>query len=95
VIVRILGEGQYAVADSQRAALETLDRALVAAVDAQDEDAFTKALAALTDTVRQAGEAVPDDDFAPSDLVIPFSDATLAETEELLADSKDAGSDEP
>ena len=95
MIVRILGEGQYAVPDSERAALEALDRDLVAAVDAHDEDAFTKALAALTDGVRQLGEAVPDDDFAPSDLVIPFPDATLAETEELLADSKEAGSDEP
>ena len=56
MIVRILGEGQYAVPDSERATLEALDRALVAAVDAQDEDAFTKALAALTDGVRQSGK---------------------------------------
>jgi PspA-Associated protein len=95
VIVRILGDVQYRVPDTERAALEALDRDLVAAVDAKDDDAFTKALSALVDAVRQAGEAVPADDIAPSDLVVPFADATLAETEELLADSKDAGSDEP
>jgi PspAA-like protein len=95
VIVRILGEGQYRVPDSERSALEALDRDLVAAVDGQDEAAFTKALAALVDGVQKAGKPVSDDAFAPSDLVVPFTDATLAETEELLADSKDAGSDEP
>jgi predicted RNA-binding Zn ribbon-like protein len=95
VIVRILGEGQYVVPDSDQATLETLDRALVAAVDTHDEDAFTTALAALTAGVRKAGQAVPDDDFAPSDLVVPFTDATLAETEKLLADAKEADADEP
>jgi hypothetical protein len=29
---------------------------------------------------------VADDDLAPSDLVVPFSDATLEETKGLLAD---------
>jgi hypothetical protein len=95
VIVRILGEGQYVVPDSEQATLEKLDRALVAAVDAHDEDAFSTALTALTAGVRKAGQAVPDDDFAPSDLVIPFSDASLAETEKLLADAKEADADEP
>ena len=31
-----------------------------------------------------------DDAFAPSDLVVPFSDATLAETKGLLAQADDA-----
>jgi hypothetical protein len=93
VIVRILGEGQYRVPDSERVNLESLDRDLVAAVDAHDEAAFTKALDALVAGVKKAGEAVSDDDFEPSDLVVPFTDATLAETEELLADSKDVGTD--
>jgi PspAA-like protein len=95
VIVRILGEGQYTVPESECAALEALDRDMVTAVDAGDEAAFTKALGALTDAVRRTGQVVPDDDFAPSDLVVPFADATLAETEQLLADSKEASTDEP
>ena len=52
VIVRILGEGQYSVPDGERANLEALDRELLAAVEARDEDAFAKSLAALTDAVR-------------------------------------------
>jgi hypothetical protein len=95
VIVRILGEAQYRVPETERASLEALDRDLVAAVDAKDDGAFAKALGALVAAVRKAGETVPDEDIAPSDLVVPFADATLAETEDLLAESKDAGTDEP
>ena len=59
------------------------------AVDKGDEKAFAPALAALTAEVRRLGEPVADDTFAPSDLVVPFPDATLAETKGLLADSAD------
>jgi len=85
MIVRILGEGQYAIADAERSVLDDLDAALLAAVESGDEEAFIHALAALTDEVRRAGTPVADDAFAPSDLVVPFSDATLQETRELLA----------
>ncbi len=86
MIVRILGEGQYAIADSDRGVLDDLDASLLAAVEAGDEPAFTRALAALTTEVRRAGQAVADDAFAPSDLVVPFADATLEETRSLLAE---------
>jgi hypothetical protein len=90
MIIRILGEGQYEIPDGERGTLAELDAALVDAVDAGDEAAFTAALAAITDEVRRAGQALADDAFAPSDLVVPFADATLAETRELLAGSGDA-----
>jgi hypothetical protein len=86
VIVRILGEGQYTVPDDHRAALATLDDAIAEAVDQGDEGRFAEALAALTAEVRSSGEALADDAFAPSDLVVPFADATLDETKALLAD---------
>ncbi len=86
MIVRILGEGQYRVPDDQRAALEKLDDDLDAAVGAGDEARFGQALAALTAEVRTAGDALADDAFAPSDLVVPFADATLDETKAMLAD---------
>jgi hypothetical protein len=86
VIVRILGEGQYLVPDDHRTALATLDDALDAAVHADDEARFTEALGALAAEVRSAGQALADDDFAPSDLVVPFVDATLEETRALLAE---------
>ncbi len=90
MIVRILGEGQYLVPDDQRAALEKLDDDLDDAVDSGDETGFAAALAALTAEVRSAGQALADDDFAPSDLVVPFADATLEETKALLADPGDS-----
>ncbi len=34
--------------------------------------------------VRAVGTALPADSFTSSDLVVPFSDATLAETKALL-----------
>ncbi len=92
MIVRILGEAQYDVPEEHRAALDGLDTTLVHAVDADDEAAFTSALLALTAEVRQVGETLADDAFTPSELVVPFADATLAETKRLLADS--APSDE-
>ena len=95
MIVRILGEGQYSVPDEGREALEVLDAAVAGAVDSGKEDAFTAALAALTSEVRDRGTALADDDFAPSDLVVPFPDATLEETRKLLAQSLDpTGTDE-
>jgi hypothetical protein len=89
MIVRILGEGQYSVPEAERATLAALDGALADAVDSGDETTFGTALAALTAGVRRLGEPLADDDFSPSDLVVPFSDATLAEVKGLLADSAD------
>jgi hypothetical protein len=95
VIVRILGEGQYSIPDGDRSTLEALDSKIAEAVDSGDVQAFTPALAALTAAVRRLGTPLADDDFAPSDLVVPFPDATLEETKGLLADSTDSpGADE-
>ena len=86
MIVRILGEGQYLVPDDLHTSLEKLDDDLDAAVDAGDEARFAEALTALADEVRLAGQPLADDDFAPSELVVPFADATLEETKALLAE---------
>jgi len=87
VIVRILGEGQYEVAESNQAHLDELDNDLVRAVDAGDEEAFVRALQALTDEVRKVGQELADDAFVPSVLVVPFADASLEETRRLLAEA--------
>ena len=57
MIVRILGEGQYDVADAALDRLNELDAAVEAAVDAGDETAFRPALLALLDGVRTVGVA--------------------------------------
>ena len=85
MIVRILGEGQYAI-EGAKAVLDELDTALMDAVNSGDETAFSAALAALIAEVKRSGTPVADDSFAPSDLVVPFSDSTLEETRGLLAE---------
>ena len=86
MIVRILGEGQYDVADDALDELNRLDGAVEAAVDAGDEAAFVPALAALLDGVRSVGAAHAVDSLDESDLILPPEDATIDEVRELLGD---------
>ena len=86
MIVRILGEGQRDVPESELDSLNALDDQLQAAVDSGADDAFASALTALLDRVRQVGKPLPDDELVPSDLVLPSADASLAEVRELLGD---------
>jgi hypothetical protein len=91
VIVRILGEGQFQVDDEGAAKLTALDSSLDAAVEADDEAAFKTALEASVRLVRQSGKRVPDEEFVTADFILPFSDATVAEVRQLLADGKIGG----
>jgi hypothetical protein len=86
MIVRILGEGQLEVPDSAVGELNELDRALEAAVEHDDQEAFRPALAALLARVREVGSHTEADDLRPSELIIPQPDATMAEVRKLLTD---------
>ncbi|WGL53771.1 hypothetical protein P5P86_08055 [Nocardioides sp. BP30] len=86
MIVRILSEGQYDVADAALDRLNELDSAVETAVAAGDESAFRAALAALLDGVRSVGTPHAEDDFIESDLILPPADAALEEVREMLAD---------
>jgi hypothetical protein len=86
VIIRILGEGQYEVADSSLHELEALDDGLLAACESGEQSGFEDALARLLDRVRSLGTAVADDYLGPSSLVLPGSGATLDEVRELLTE---------
>ncbi|WP_308189734.1 hypothetical protein [Nocardioides sp. cx-169] len=86
LIVRILGEGQYDVADSALDTLNELDATLEAAVETGDEATFREALNALLDGVRGQGVAHPLDSLDESDLILPPADATIEQVRELLAD---------
>ena len=57
VIVRILGEGQYDVADDALDRLNELDAAVESAVEAGDEAAFARRPGGLLDGVRSVGAA--------------------------------------
>jgi hypothetical protein len=86
MIVRILGEGQLEVPETALDELNALDADLVTACEAGDDAAFSAALATLLARTRELGSALPDDHLEPSELVLPSSDASLAEVAELLGE---------
>jgi hypothetical protein len=86
MIVRILGEGQLEVPESEVAGLNQLDAALESAVEHGDEASFRPALAALLAKVREAGSPTEPGDLRPSGLIIPQPDATMDEVRRMLTD---------
>ena len=78
MIVRIATEGQYELADGERASLNELDNEAVSACQAGDEPRFKRTFTNLIDLVRQ-GQPVGDDDLRPSDLILPPPDVSLDE----------------
>jgi PspAA-like protein len=85
MIIRILTEGQLDVPESEIDGLNQLDETLEAAIQADDEAAFQAALHALLARVREVGKEVPADELVQSDLLLPYSDASLAEVRDLLS----------
>jgi len=79
MIVRISGEDQYRLADSDAPRLNELESAVVAIVDGGEEDGFVDAYRALLDYVRAQGARVDDEEIETSDLILPPSDLTFAE----------------
>ena len=86
MIVRISGEGQFSIDDTATAELNRLDSELEAAVNRNDEAAFTAALHGLLDQVRARGSALPADTLEPSDLILPPEDASMDEVREMLTE---------
>jgi PspA-Associated protein len=86
MIIRILGEGQFEVADHTVEALNGPDEQLQVAVDGGDELGFRSALREMLSMVREFGERTPDDFLGPSDLVLPAEDSTLEEVRALLGE---------
>jgi hypothetical protein len=79
MIVRISGEEQYRLSDDDAGRLNELENAVVATIDAGDEDSFAGAFAELLEYVRTQGEVVGDDELDSSDVILPPSDLTFAE----------------
>jgi hypothetical protein len=87
MIVRISGEGQYRLDDSQHSKLDELDNAVVAAVDADDEDTFHASFEELLAFVRSNGERLADDELSVSDHILPPADISFPEAgEEFTGD---------
>ncbi len=79
MIVRISGEGQWALADEQSDRLNELEQAVVGAVEQRSDADYAPAFAELLDFVRSAGQPLSDDSLDVSDVILPPSDTTLEE----------------
>lgn len=86
MIVRIMGEGQWKLADSHFVELNKLDDELLAEMESGDEEGFRRTLGALLDAVRRLGEPLPDDALEPSELILPGPEAGLDEVKQMLDD---------
>jgi hypothetical protein len=79
VIVRISGEGQYRLADSDAERLNELENDVVSIVDGGREDGFADAFGALLDYVRAQGTLLADDELEGSNVILPPSDISFEE----------------
>jgi hypothetical protein len=79
MIVRISGEGQYRLADSDAERVDELRRQALAIVDSGNEDGFTDAFAALLDYVRAHGTLLGDDELEGSTVILPPADFSFDE----------------
>jgi len=79
MIVRIMGEGQYRLSEETIERVNSLDNAAVAAVEANDEDAFHTAFEELLDMIRKDGEHLGDEEIESSDVIVPPADTSFEE----------------
>jgi len=79
MIVRISGEGQYRLLDSDAARVEELRGKALEIVDSGNEDGFADAFAALLDYVREHGTPLGDDELEGSDVILPPADFSFEE----------------
>lgn len=86
MIVRIMGEGQLEVDDSDVGLLNSLDDELQRAVDDGDEAVFRNALTMLLDRVREMGRPLQVDSLESSDLLLPHAEASLVDVREMLGE---------
>jgi hypothetical protein len=79
VIVRISTENQYVFPDDLSDRLNDLDNAAVAAVAAEDEDAFHEAFEELLAFVRAEGTPLDAEELEESDVILPPPDTSFVE----------------
>jgi hypothetical protein len=85
VLIRILGEGQFVVPDSELDEINRLDAVLEAALKSPEPD-IRPALDALLDKVRTVGVRPPDHEMEESQVILPFADASEDDIRDMLGD---------
>jgi hypothetical protein len=79
MIVRISGEGQYRLPDSDSGRLNELDNRAVSAVSEGDETGFRELWSQMLELVRTDGKQIDTDELVESDVIMPPRDVTFAE----------------
>ena len=98
MIVRIATEDQYEIAGDDYTQLNDLDDAVVAAVEANDQEEYSKRFAALIEYIRSNGTRLEDAELRESDVIVPPPDTDLEQAraeftgEGLIPDSVVPGS---
>ncbi len=85
MLIRILGEGQFEVPDSELAEINHLDGELEKALRSPQDD-VRAALDALLGKVRSVGVRPAEDVFAESEVILPFADASEDDILDMLGD---------
>jgi hypothetical protein len=79
VIARIATEDQFEIPQERYEELNDLDNAVVAAVEANDEEAYATTFAQLVEFIHANGRKLGDDELRESDVIVPPSDTSLEE----------------
>ncbi|HEX8855371.1 MAG TPA: hypothetical protein VF752_07190 [Thermoleophilaceae bacterium] len=79
MIVRVSGEGQYELPETDAERLNELDNQAVAAVEAGDEDRFSELWHQMLELVQNDGRELADDELVESDVILPPRDITFEE----------------
>jgi hypothetical protein len=84
VIVRVMGDGQYRIADDEAVRLNDLDEQAGQAIERGDEEDLQRLLRELAAAVRSVGERLDDADLSASDALVPPDDLSLDEARKLF-----------
>lgn len=79
MIVRISNEDQYRIPDEHQGPLNDLDNAVVAAVEADDEDRFHETFEELLQYIRTNGVVLGEDELETSTVIVPPADMSFTE----------------
>lgn len=86
MIVRIQGEGQWALSGAQLDELDAIDNQMLEEIDHRDASRFQQLLNQMLDYVRKNGRRLAPEEIVESDLILPPADATVDEVKALFTD---------
>ena len=86
MIVRILGEGQFRLDDSQIGKVNKIDNQIVEHVQKSNKAEYRRELAKLISTVKELGEPLDPVEILPSDIIIPPEDLSLEEARKVFCE---------